>query len=108
MPGGATSNYFTYLARGDVALSITLTASSGSLAAITVPLVFNGASTLLLDRKVDVSLPFWQTMRSILLALTFLKDPRYTAVPVAYLILMFVFVPGYVALARRAAIRHSG
>lgn len=206
-PGGATSNYFTYLARGDVALSITLTAISGSLAAVTVPAVFNGATSLLLDRSVDVSLPFWQTMRSILLflvvpvlvgmmvkrfrptlasgvqsyvanggfiilliltplmvrehfahltsvavtalvvclvfiplmmglgvalarllrlsagqrralpievgvqnvalaiflALTFLDDPRYTAVPLAYLILMFVFVPGYVWLARRDA-----
>ena len=39
---------------------------------------------------------------AIFLALTFLKGPRYTAVPVAYLILMFVFVPGYVALARSA------
>ncbi len=27
-PGGSTSNYFTYLARGDVALSISLTAIS--------------------------------------------------------------------------------
>ena len=68
-PGGSTSNYFTYLARGDVALSITLTAISGSLAAVTVPLVFNGAATLLLDRSVDVSLPVWRTMRSILLFL---------------------------------------
>ena len=66
---GSTSNYFTYLARGDVALSISLTAISGSLAAVTVPLVFNGAAALLLDRSVDVSLPFWRTMRSILLFL---------------------------------------
>jgi len=45
------------LARGDVALSITLTAISGYLASVTVPLVFNGAATLLLDRSVDVSVP---------------------------------------------------
>ena len=50
-------------------LSITLTAISGSLAAVTVPLVFNGAASLLLDSSVDVSLPFWRTMRSILLFL---------------------------------------
>lgn len=175
---------------------------------MTVPLVFNGAAALLLDRSVDVSLPFWRTMRSILLflvvpviagmvikrfrdafagriqgvvatggfiillpltpflireqfgelyavagpaflacavliptmmalalwisrllrlpdaqsralpievgvqnvalalflALTFFEDARYTAVPIAYLILMYVFVPGYVAIARKATI----
>jgi len=46
-PGGSTSNYFTYLARGDVALSISMTAISGSLAAVTVPLFFNGAGAAL-------------------------------------------------------------
>lgn len=36
-PGGAISNYYVYLARGDVALSITLTAVSTVLAVVTVP-----------------------------------------------------------------------
>ncbi len=36
-PGGAISNYYVYLARGDVALSIALTAVSTVLAVLTVP-----------------------------------------------------------------------
>lgn len=204
-PGGATSNYFTYLARGDVALSITLTAVSGSLAALSVPVIFNAASNLILDQSSSLTLPFLPTVGRILLflvlpavagmvlrqvrpkfssriqpyvanggfallmiltpflvvrffgelegialaaffwcavlipvmmglgavlgrlahlpgaqiralpievgvqnvalaitlALTFFDDPQYTAVPIAYLILMFVFVPAYVAIARK-------
>jgi BASS family bile acid:Na+ symporter len=37
-PGGATANMFTHLARGDVALSVTMTAISSVAAVITVPL----------------------------------------------------------------------
>lgn len=38
-PGGATSNLITYLARGDMALSVTLTAISSFIAVITIPLM---------------------------------------------------------------------
>lgn len=38
-PGGATSNAFSQFARGDVALSVSLTAVSGLLSFLTVPLV---------------------------------------------------------------------
>jgi BASS family bile acid:Na+ symporter len=37
-PGGATANMFTHLARGDVALSVTMTAISSVCAVVTVPL----------------------------------------------------------------------
>ncbi len=40
-PGGVTSNLFAHLARGNTALSITLTALSSSLAVITIPLIVN-------------------------------------------------------------------
>jgi BASS family bile acid:Na+ symporter len=40
-PGGATSNLMTYLARGNVALSITLTAISSLMTVLTIPLVIN-------------------------------------------------------------------
>lgn len=40
-PGGVTSNLFCHLARGNTALSITLTAISSSLAVITVPFIVN-------------------------------------------------------------------
>lgn len=38
-PGGATANVFSHLARGDVALNITLTAINSLLILITLPLV---------------------------------------------------------------------
>jgi len=38
-PGGATSNLITYLARGEMALSVTLTAISSFMAVITIPLI---------------------------------------------------------------------
>jgi BASS family bile acid:Na+ symporter len=38
-PGGATANIFSHLARGDVALNITLTALNSALSLITLPLI---------------------------------------------------------------------
>ena len=38
-PGGATSNLLTHLAKGDLALSITLTAISSLLSIITIPFI---------------------------------------------------------------------
>jgi len=40
-PGGATANLFSHLARGDVALNITLTAVNSVLSLITLPLIVN-------------------------------------------------------------------
>lgn len=40
-PGGATSNLITYLARGEMALSVTLTAISSFVAVISIPLLIS-------------------------------------------------------------------
>ena len=40
-PGGATANIYSHLARGDVALNITLTATSSVLRLLTLPLIVN-------------------------------------------------------------------
>jgi len=40
-PGGATANLFSHLARGDVALNITLTAVNSALTLFTLPLIIN-------------------------------------------------------------------
>ena len=40
-PGGTTANIFSHLARGDVALNITLTAINSVLAVVTLPIVVN-------------------------------------------------------------------
>lgn len=42
-PGGATANLFSHLAKGDVALNITLTAVNGVLALFTLPLIVNAS-----------------------------------------------------------------
>ena len=68
-PGGSSSNYFAYLARGDVALSVSLTALSGMLSIVSVPFFFNIASGLLLDSRMSVSLPVIDTMQRIFLYL---------------------------------------
>jgi BASS family bile acid:Na+ symporter len=40
-PGGATANLFSHLARGDVALNITLTAVNSALSVLTLPFIVN-------------------------------------------------------------------
>lgn len=40
-PGGTTANLFSHLARGDVALNVTLTAINSVLAVVTLPIVVN-------------------------------------------------------------------
>ena len=59
-PGGTASNVITYLARGDVALSITLTASSTLLAVVMTPLL----ALLYVGQSVDV--PAWDMLLSVL------------------------------------------
>jgi BASS family bile acid:Na+ symporter len=48
-PGGTTANLFSHLARGDVALNVTLTAINSVLAVITLPIVVNLALDGFLD-----------------------------------------------------------
>lgn len=55
-PGGSSSNVFSMLAKGDVALSVTLTAFSSFITLITLPLIMS-AYTALLGTASDVTLP---------------------------------------------------
>jgi bile acid:Na+ symporter, BASS family len=54
-PGGATANLFSHLAKGDVALNITLTAVNSALSLFTLPLIVNFA--LLQFMGADQSIP---------------------------------------------------
>ena len=64
-PGGVTSNLFTYLARGDVGLSVSLTAIVGFITPFTIPLVLNwGIGWLSLDSE-GVSLPVVNTILTL-------------------------------------------
>lgn len=64
-PGGPTSNVLTYLARGNVALSITLTALSSVITVFTIPLVINLAMGRFLGETATLQLPFLTTVLQI-------------------------------------------
>ena len=56
-PAGAISNYYSYIARADVALSVILTAISAVVSVVTLPLISAVGFGLLLDRAVGVKVP---------------------------------------------------
>lgn len=64
-PGGATSNLFTNLARGDTALSVCLTAISGMVTIFTIPWMVKLASLVFASEADAISLPILRTMVEI-------------------------------------------
>lgn len=66
-PGGPSSNLITYLARGDVALSVTLTAVSSLITVFTIPVLANLAVGRFLGGDAAISLPVGATMLRIAL-----------------------------------------
>jgi len=64
-PGGPTSNMVTYLAEGDVALSISLTAISSLITVFTIPLVINLAMQRFMGENISLQLPFSSTVVQI-------------------------------------------
>jgi BASS family bile acid:Na+ symporter len=61
-PGGTTSGLVTYLFRGNVALSITLTIINSLLAIFTIPIIVNFSLHFYLHQKVSISLPLMHTV----------------------------------------------
>lgn len=61
-PGGSSSNVFSKLAGGDVALSVTLTALSSAITLFTIPLVMSWTTTLV-GESVGISLPVGNLVR---------------------------------------------
>ncbi|MBD1845044.1 bile acid:sodium symporter family protein [Cyanobacteria bacterium FACHB-63] len=66
-PGGPSSNLITYLAKGDVALSVTLTAVSSIITVFTIPIFTNLALQRFLGQSAAIALPIGQTMVQIFL-----------------------------------------
>lgn len=66
LPGGTTSNVMTYLARGNLALSITLTVIASLATILTIPLVINFALDIF-DAKAAglTALPYVDTLKMI-------------------------------------------
>lgn len=64
-PGGPSSNMITYLAKGDVALSVTLTALSSTITVFTIPLFANLSLQYFAGQDAAIALPIGQTMLQI-------------------------------------------
>ena len=64
-PGGPSSNLLTYLVRGNVALSITLTAVSSLITVFTIPLVVNLSMQSFMGEGTSLQLPFLKTVMQI-------------------------------------------
>ncbi|WP_226663758.1 bile acid:sodium symporter family protein [Microbulbifer aggregans] len=61
-PGGTTSNLFTLLARGNVALSIVLTVSASLITIMSLPFFANYALRTYYDTQQEIVLPFLKTV----------------------------------------------
>jgi bile acid:Na+ symporter, BASS family len=68
-PGGAISNYCVYLARTDVALSVTLTGVSTVLAFVTLPLLTALGFGFLLGQQASIPVPVGEMMTQLFLVL---------------------------------------
>jgi bile acid:Na+ symporter, BASS family len=64
-PGGPSSNMITYLAKGDVALSVTLTALSSAITVFTIPIFASLSLQHFMGQSAAISLPIGQTMVQI-------------------------------------------
>lgn len=64
-PGGATSGFLTYLWRGNVALSLSLTAVNSFLTLFSIPIVVNIGLRVFMGHETELSLPFWETVSQI-------------------------------------------
>jgi BASS family bile acid:Na+ symporter len=69
-PGGVTSNMMTHLAKGDIALSISLTAITSIVSVLTLPFIVNYGLTTFMPQHSNTSLPILKTVTGIFLITT--------------------------------------
>jgi bile acid:Na+ symporter, BASS family len=62
-PGGVTSNFFTHLAKGDVVLSITLTAVASLLCILTLPIIVNFSMQFFMEENRYIPLQFSKVLQ---------------------------------------------
>ena len=65
-PGGPTSNIISFLAKGDLALSVSLTAVSSLVTNLSIPILLNVALLLHMGETQNINLPFGRTFLQIL------------------------------------------
>ncbi|WP_281613119.1 bile acid:sodium symporter family protein [Flammeovirga sp. SubArs3] len=66
-PGGPTSNLITHLAKGDTALSVSLTAVSSFATIVTIPFVINMGSTFFISQDQEILLDVPETIKKIMI-----------------------------------------
>jgi BASS family bile acid:Na+ symporter len=66
-PGGVTSNLVSFLLKGNIALSISLTVINGLLCMFTIPLLTNWSLNYFIGNEADISLPVLSTIQHIAL-----------------------------------------
>lgn len=117
-PGGTTSNMFSYLARADVALSITLTAIVSLVTPFTIPLLTGLTMELLLENPQQFSIPIGKTIIQLLVItvlpvsigmLLYKKMPNFAQkmerpVKVFSIVLLLLIIAGIVAKNRDAMV----
>ncbi|MBA6233851.1 MULTISPECIES: bile acid:sodium symporter family protein [unclassified Colwellia] len=70
-PGGTTSNMFSHLAKGDVALSVTLTAVASVVTVFSIPIVLNLSLRHFMGAGSEFELPIIKTMLSLIVLTIF-------------------------------------
>lgn len=66
MPGGTTANILTYMAKGNLALSLTLTVIASTLTVITIPAYMDVALEIHVGQGESLSLPFGRTLLTMM------------------------------------------
>jgi BASS family bile acid:Na+ symporter len=66
-PGGATSNLYTYLAKGDVGLSVSLTSVIGFITPFSIPLLAAWAINFYGNESARIELPIFKTWITLML-----------------------------------------
>lgn len=64
-PGGTTSNLFTYLAKGDVALSVTMTAIASVITVFSIPIVLSFSLIYFMGSGSEFELPVVKTVLTL-------------------------------------------
>jgi len=70
-PGGTTSGFVTFLLKGNVALSISLTAINSLLVIFTIPFIVNIALRLYMNQEAELNLPVLSSITQIFLVTLF-------------------------------------
>ena len=85
-PGGATSNMFSYLCKGDVSLSITLTAIASLITPFTIPILADLSMNYFMSSNTAFSLPIGKTIMQLLVI---------TVIPVALGMLVLAYFENF-------------